>query len=456
MTANCRGISLTDAKKFPYPIEQATGQIVYRAAEKGGTDELHLNLVGIGGGRPIKIEAQLTHLAPAEPDGPAMSEGVASDEVSESENVHAAGYRGVRYVRGERSAPQHPLGFVEVSGTDIPLHEQLIVALPPKASDLVRSLQGQGLIDFRFRAEWKDLSQRSATVNQEIRLKDCRIEFKRFPFPLQHVQGLVTAVDDRWTLNNIEAGGVNDSTTVKCRGDVVVHDSGCEADLTFDAVNVPLDGNLERSLTPAGRQAWSELKPQGNVDFTAHITQQPNELEPNVEVEMKPREKSVSFEPRMLPYRLNEVEGTATYNRGKVDFKNVIARHDRSVYSAESGTWQVAADGSWQCSLSKMNADRLVANRELLVALPPALQSVIEKLQPTGTIGLYNGSISLAKSPQAAALTVAWDVSLECQQAAIQGAVPIRGITGGIRLVGQSDGRTCLRRRRIGARLGAL
>ena len=62
----------------------------------------------------------------------------------------------------ERSGPHHPLGFVEVSGTDIPLHEQLIVALPPKAKELVRSLAGQGCVDFRFRAEWKDLAQRQA------------------------------------------------------------------------------------------------------------------------------------------------------------------------------------------------------------------------------------------------------------------------------------------------------
>ena len=441
VTANCRGISLTDAEKFPYAVEQTTGQVVYRAADKGSADQLTLDLVGVGGGRPIKVEAQLTHLAPDDPDGPAMGEGVATDDITESKNVHAAGYRGVRYARG-RAGPRHPLGFVEVSGTDVPLHEQLIVALPPKAQDLVRSLQGQGSLDFRFRAEWKDLSQRSATVTQEIRLKNCRIQFKRFPFPLQHVQGVVTATDDRWTLNNIEACGANDATTVRCRGEVVTHDSGCEADLLFEAKNVPLDDNLRLALTPAGQQAWSELKPQGNIDFGAHITQQPNELEPNVDIAMKPRDKSVSFEPRMFPYRLAEVEGTAVYNRGKVDFKNFIAHHDRSVYSAEAGTWQVAADGGWQCSVSKMNVDRLVANRELIVALPPAVQAVVEKLQPSGTIGLYDGSLSFAKSGQAEGLTAAWDVKLECQQASIQGAVPIRGITGGIRLVGRGDGRT--------------
>ena len=74
------------------------------------------------------------------------------------------------------------------------------------------------------------------------------------------------------------------------------------------------------------------------------------------------------------------------------------------MYSAESGTWQVAADGGWQCSLSKVNVDRSSTNRELLAALPPALQTVVERLQPSGTFGLYNSNLSFAKSPQIEAI----------------------------------------------------
>ena len=148
-------------------------------------------------------------------------------------------------------------------------------------------------------------------MTHEIRLKDCRIQYTPFPYPLQHVQGLVTALDSRWTLNDIEARGINDSTVVKCRGEAITHDSGCEADLTFEATNVPLDDNLKQALSskPAAQQAWNELQPQGNIDFTAHVTRQPNELEPNVEVTLRPRENTVSIEPRMFPYRLEQVEG---------------------------------------------------------------------------------------------------------------------------------------------------
>jgi len=442
VTAQCRGISLTDAKKFPYPLEQACGRVVYRGAEKGGTDQLSLDLAGVGGGRPIKVAVQLSHLAHDEPQGPVVGEGVASSGNSEPINTRTAGYRGVRYARAPRGSAPHPVGFIEVSGTDIPLHEQLLVALPPKAEELVRSLQAEGAIDFRFRCEWTELSQLEPVVTQEIRLKDCRLRYGPFPYPLQHVQGLVTAHNSKWTVSEIEARGSSDSTTVKCRGEVVTHDSGCEADMTFEAMNVPLDENLRQALAakPAVLAAWDELKPQGNIEFTARATRQPNELEPHVEVTLRPCGQSVSLEPRAFPLRLEQIEGVANYKQGKVDLKNLVARHDRAVYSAESGLWQLMPDGGWQCSLSRANIDRLAANRELLVALPPAVQAVVERLQPTGSIGLYNGSVTIAKSPQMEKMMAAWDLTLECQQAAILGGSTIRGINGGIRLVGRSDG----------------
>ncbi len=467
VAATCRGLSLTDTEKFPYIVEQTTGKISYQPTSENAPDRLRLDLTGLGGGRPIKIAVALTHVAPGDAQGPEMGEGVAKGDESALDSSYTAGYRGVRYGRGGQASQSNPIGYIDISGADIPLHDQLIEALPPKAKDLVRSLQGEGSIDFRFRAEWKELGQRQAEVSQDIQLKDCRIRFMPFPFPLQHVHGLVTERNSQWTLQDVEARGNNDSTIVKCRGGVVPHDSGCEADLTIDATNVPLDDSLKQALTPpqkvssgstestaglmtaalsqkfsACQQAWDELNPRGSIDLSAHITRQPNEIEPNVEITLRPGEQTVSIEPRALPYRLESLKGVATYKRGQIEWHGISAQHDRSVYSVESGSWNATGDGGWQCNLSNVNVDRLVINRDLLPALPADAQSVVDRLQPSGTIGLYNGNLQFAKGPQSNAISSTWDVSLECQQASIQGAVPLQGINGGIRLMGKSDGHT--------------
>jgi hypothetical protein len=49
--------------------------------------------------------------------------------------------------------------------------------------------------------------------------------------------------------------------------------------------------------------------------------------------------------------------------------------------------------------------------------------------------------LSVAKSPQVEGFAAAWDMNLVCQQASIQGSMPMRGISGELRLVGRCDGR---------------
>lgn len=442
LSAECRGVSLTDAEKFPYLLEQTTGTVSYAPAGANGADRLQLNLMGIGGGRPVRIKADLAHLAPPEPQGVTVDTGLADGQPAESPGPRAAGYRGVPPAGMAGPPLRHPLGWVEISGSDIPLHEQLIAALPEKGESLVRSLRPQGAIDFLFRAEWKELSQPRADVTQEIRLKDCAIQYAPFPYPLHHVHGLVTERNKHWTLHDVSGRGGSDSATVVCRGESTPRGDACRVELTFQAENVPLDDNLKQALSPPVRLAWGELRPQGRVDFTAHAIHETGQPKPSIEVVLQPRERSVSIEPLKFPYRLEQVEGVATYQSGRVELLNVRARHDRAVYSAATGTWRPTPDGGWRLVFSGANADHLTAHRELFAALPPGLQKAMEQLQPSGTFGVYNSSLSFARSPQSSRILAAWDVNLDCHQASIQGGLPLRSVAGGIHLFGQNDGQT--------------
>ena len=398
LVAECRGVSLTDAKKFPYRLEQTTGRLEYHAAQGNSPDKLRLDLTGIGGGRPVRIESELTHLD-----------------------------------------PPSPLGWVEITGTDIPLHEQLVAAMPQKAMRLVRSLRPQGAIDFRFRADWNDPSQNRAEITQEIRLKNCAILYDRFPYPLRQVNGLVTERENIWAIHDVEGRGWNDATVVVCRGESSVHQDQFRTNLHVQATNVSLDDNLKFALSPGAQQVWGEFRPQGRVDFTVHAICEPGQSDPRIEVVLQPRERSVSIEPATFPYRLEQMEGVAEYNSDGVEFRNVIARHDRAVYSAAAGSWQTAP-GGWQLRLTGVNADRLTPHPDLLAALPPHWQRLIEQLQLDGTFGVYNSSLSFAKSPGSDRLAAAWDVNLDCHQAKVRGNFPVQSLTGGIHLIGRHDG----------------
>jgi len=436
LTATCRGITLTDAEKFPYVVQRTTGKLVYTPTSTNAPDQLTLDLTGFGGGRPIKIEADLKQLAPRKPTGVTTDTDLASEGPEGEAGWRVAGYRGRPTIR-KQSRP-HPVGWVKVSGTDIPLHEQLLAAIPAEGQKVVRSLRAQGAVDFTFLAEWKDQLQPRATVTQQIRLKDCSIRYQPFPYPLRGVNGLVVAEGSHWKLQNIRGIGADDSTVVECSGEVIPRGSGgFHTKLSFVATNIPLDDNLRQALTPGGQQAWDELRPQGRIDFNVAVLHDTNLPKPQVEVSLKPCDRSVSLQLSKFEYRLEEVEGEATYKTGRVDFRKVSAHHDREVFSAESGTWQVTPDGGWQVALNGCNIDRITPHRELLGALPPRLQMAIERLQPEGTFGVYNSGLSFAKIGNSDRMLAAWDVNLDCHQAVFRGGLPLQNITGGVRLFGR-------------------
>ena len=439
ISGELRGASLTDAEKFPYPLKQATGSFQYIAANGTDADRLQFDLTAQGGGRPVRIAADLTHVAPRENDGETVATGVASTPPSRDGASHGAGYRG-RFDPGTR--PHHPLGWIELSGADIPLHEELIAALPEKGEQLVRSLRPQGLIDFHFRAEWTDLKQPRADVRQEIRLKDCTIQYERFPYTLHYVHGVLREQNRVWTLHDIEARGGSDSAQVVCRGHTTPLGQGCRAALTFDATNVPLDDNLKFALPPEAQRAWDELQPQGRVNFVANVQHETGEPKPAITVALTPHERSVSIQPLKFPYRLEQVDGRASFQAGRVELSNLSGQHGRTAFSAASGTWHAMPDGGWQMLFKGFNADRLTPHRDrdFLLALPPAMQNIAERLQPTGTFAVYNSNLSFAKSPQSARLAAAWDISIDCHQAALHAGLPIQSMTGGMRFIGRSDG----------------
>jgi hypothetical protein len=439
LTAECRGIALTDAEKFPYTLRETTGQVEYRPAHAASPDQLRLDLTGVASGRPVRVVAELRHVAPSEPAGVTINTGVASNDLTHAVSSHTSAYRGASRGRNALSSRRHPIGWVEVSGNDIPLHEQLFVALPKKGESLVRSLQAQGSVDFRFRCEWETVSQPRAKVTQEIRLKDCAVQFGPFPYPLRHIDGVLTADDLHWKLNDVTARGPSDFTTVSCGGEVFPQGDTWHANLLIQVLNVPLDEHLRLALSPAGQRAWQELRPQGRIDFTAHVVQNHSQAPPAIEVTLASRDQSVSVEMARFPYRLEQVEGVAVYKAGRVELQNVHARHGRALYSVASSAWESTPDGGWQVMLNGFNADRLTPDRELIVALPPRLRQALQKIQPEGSFGVYNSALSFAKARNSEQVAAAWDIHLDCHQASIQCATPIRGISGEVRLAGRDD-----------------
>ncbi len=438
LTANCRNFSMTDMEHFSYPVQQAAGQVVYQPPTAGRPDVLTIDLTGNVSGKPVRVEVNLQQLQTDEPEGLTTS-GSLSQNSKVAMQAHEASYRG-RLAQRLAEPDPHPVGWVKVSGTEIPIHEQLIAAIPGNGQPFVRSLQAQGAVDFVFRSEWKDPLQLHADVTLDIGLRGCSIKYEGFPLPMRGVNGIVSAHNWRWKVKDLVAYGAHDSTVIQCAGEVNPLGSGWQANLAFDVDNLPLDESLKNALqSQAAHQAWDELRPQGQIDVDVQVMHDTHQSQPVVQIEIRPCGRSVSLNLVKFPYRLEEIQGEATYNPGRVEFRNLIAKHNLETYSIERGAWNATGDGGWQVLLTSCNVDRLSPHRELLNALPPRLQKTIDIVNPSGTFGVYNSNLSFTKPAGTERVAASWDINLDCHQAVFRGNVPIQSASGSVRFFGRDD-----------------
>jgi hypothetical protein len=411
IAVQCRGIALTDAEKFPYPVEQATGIVHVFPATEGDGAAVHLDLDAQGNGQPIHIRADVVNVRMPTPSLATATE----PEVK-------------------------PLISVQVAGSGIAIHERLLAALPERCQRFVRSLAPEGTIDFDWRYDKTDPTQLTGDTSLNLRLVDCGIQYDRFAYPLQHIHGMVTGHNGLWRLDKLESRDRQDTAAaVTCDGQSQDTADGLELQLAFTGSNVPLDENLRRALSPAVQRVWSDLRPQGSVDFTANVVRHPGDTQPVIQVDLRPHEQTVAVEPIFFPYRFEQIGGRALISADQVELQHVSARHGRSGFAGQ-GIWQVSPEGGWQLALTGLNADRATADPEFLAALPPSVQRVIDRLKPSGTIDLLNTTLQFAKRTSAAPLASSWDVQLACHQTALRGDLSLDSLTGGVHVMGKNDG----------------
>jgi len=436
LKAHCRDMALTDADKFPYPVEAANGTVSLTRSNATGGTQLNLDLTGSAGGRPIRIVAQLDRLAvPRIP----LSTGGAGGAVAFSEE--AAGVCGVTLASATSAADPttRPTGWVEVSGTNIALHAPLLAALPPKAQLFVRSLHPQGLIDFRWRYQRLDPAAERGETALDLKLVDCAMQYERFAYPLEQVRGTVVARNGRYTLSDLVGRDRQGSAVVTLQGEADSSDAGLALALTIRGTNVPLDDNLKLALRAQEQQVWSDLRPQGRINFLAVVQRPLGREQPAIRVEIQPQEKTVRVEPTFFAYRFEQVEGKAIVTDGRVDLQQLRGHHGRSLFTA-NGLWQAAPGGGWQLQLTNVNTDRLMFDTDLLRAVPPGVQKVIDRIRPSGNFNAYNSAFRFVRRPDSSQISSQWDVQLACHQASLRGDLPLDNVTGGIQLRGTNDG----------------
>ena len=390
MAVRCLNVTFTHYQ-FPYRLEHGKGTLDLK------NDQLKMSLTAYTGTQPVRLDAEITHPF----DG--------------------------------------PIGWFEATGDDLQLDETLILALPEKPREVVRSLDPRGTINVYARL-WRD--QPNETMHQHLLVAPnrCSIRYSKFPYPLSDIRGILEMLDGNWTFRNLE--GNNDKARVTCEGSLMPGLQGNELVLNLVGKDVPLEESLRDAFSPNPhiQRVWHDLRPHGTVDLTAEIRYLSEEKKFSVGVRVEPQRENTSIEPVHFPYRLDHLQGVLVYRDGHVTFERFKAEHG-SVKIATDGYCDFLPDGRWGVHFAGLSADRLRPDRELIQALPEQLRKVVVELNPTGSINL-RGNLDLQRTGRPdEPLRSSWNVQIGLQQSSLQcGGIFLENVHGEVSLLGGFDG----------------
>jgi hypothetical protein len=397
LAIECNDLSVA-YERFPYRLTDGSGKIVIQP------DSISVRLTALAGGQPIHCRADVRHPG------------------------------------------RDFTGWIEVeSEGPVPIDDKLLAAIEPARRQLVQSFRPRGAASFWARYE-RQAPGAPLRRRMSIDLNDCSIRHDRFPYPIDRVSGQLEMTDNQWIFRKL--AGRNDSATIVGEGSwETARPTGSELLLRFTATDVPLADELRQALSPAAQRLWAGLRPRGNIDhvlvelkFAAAARQWSVDVQANKAFASQTADnRPLSLEPAWFPYRLDNLTGGFHYAIGQVRLSNLHAVRGPATIAAD-GNCRMLPDGSCRLELTKLAADRLEMDQELLAAMPAGLAQSVGRIPIEGPVNLIGSLGITVPGPGGGSSEVDWNLSLDIENGRLLSGTPIEHIHGSVWLNGRQGG----------------
>jgi hypothetical protein len=389
---------------FPYPIRQATGQLTY-TEETAGMPLLRVDINGLASGRKVHLRGEAF--------GPGLK----------PEIPWSSGLR------------------LDLDTEDVPINETLLKALPARTQFVAREFRPQGLVrvhaEIRRNAGTPEQPHPPITTHIEARIHQGQVCYKRLPYPLEQVQGLleIDLPAERWRALGFSGKHKDGLVFVTAQGEPTPR--GEKVSLTIQGQQILLDEELRDALPDKMQRVWEEMSPSGRADFLAQLDWVGEQL-PQLDLTVSARGQC-SVRPRFFPYKLDELTGSVRYRNGQVVFGTLTARHGESRFylgrEQLGGVLRLAENGGWHLELYQVRGDLLYVDKDLLAAVPDGLRAVLETLQ-TGTPLRVVFDLQ-AENPRGYQVqSIRWNGHASFARSTWQWGLPLRDATGYVSLQG--------------------
>ncbi|HEV7302008.1 MAG TPA: hypothetical protein VGN72_21915 [Tepidisphaeraceae bacterium] len=309
-----------------------------------------------------------------------------------------------------------------VKADNLPIDRDLLMALPESNRKWITEMGIAGRLDVSGTVSSRPREEAASSLASTLAdavdydltatMRNGTVWPKVGSFVIGSVGGQIKLQPNRIELAKVT--GERAGATVSANGAIDFINGTSRADLTVSAKNLTLDAPLYALVPDAARKAWDQVRPKGTLDVDIilngplggsddreqvatvapvgdaagkasvanSIAAKRSDTMPKIVL----RPRSLSIYPRAFPYALDHVTGRVVIDNGKTTLHQVTGRHGEGTLSVWGSTQTVADHDVWDLTLFARN---VLADEELIGAMPMALADSLRSMELSGRIGWY-------------------------------------------------------------------
>ncbi|MBN1818192.1 MAG: hypothetical protein JW828_12600, partial [Sedimentisphaerales bacterium] len=197
----------------------------------------------------------------------------------------------------------------------------------PKLKELLNQYQpqGRGDLELSWTGRLNDLA--NSKLKGLVRCRDITVVNTKFPYPLEHITGLLEVTESSLNLTNLR--GRHGDVEVLVEGRSQKTPQGVERHLRLVSENMRLDEDLYKALDDRQKDLWYTFSPSGRARIDYHFRKTPDR---GASAEGKVELLEVDAVFQHFPYPLTHLTGLLLLDPNRVELKDVVSQEkDRRI-----------------------------------------------------------------------------------------------------------------------------
>jgi len=292
-----------------------------------------------------------------------------------------------------------PVYDVTIDVNNIPLDSTLQAALPDRQRELYAQFRPTGLADGEIKvfASKQDVSP--AGFIADLCFRKSSLESTQIPLAVSDISAKAVFTDDSIRINSFT--GRHAEGLLCLTGQIWPGEKGeLRYSLTLNARQAQLNDELFDLLPKPLKKNVLEFQPQGRVNYIADLDKADSNSYPDYRITVDCLGNSVNY--RRFPYPLKDVTGRLMITKDSIELSDITATAADSLRiapetSAIKLNGEIAlTDNAFSSGRFQLDADNVLFDEQLGVALPEGIKPFYRKLSPTGRFDVNSADIKIS------------------------------------------------------------